>query len=386
MDDVYLLNSPFTFQAMEKHAAYCAMIRLGLKVPDHGPGAVQEPARQREVRVHRRAVQPAVRPREVAAHVGYPLFMKPYDGGAWRGVSRIRDAESLHRAYDESGEMLMHLQASVEGYDVFARSLSIGAETMVMKFDPDQPMHGRYSVSHDFLSPEVGAEVLSIGRDRQRVLPVGVQLLRDAGGGPRGPPDRLRERLPRRRDHVAALLLPVGDEGTASVVACSAPPPAASRCRTSTRRRGSRSPTAPTCPTTRSWPPTTPWRTATSTPSATGTSARPGWRPGRDGAGVLRVGGLRPGPGRDGHLDVPAARARPVRRALPWSARVLVPRRASPAGLARRLDLPTPPARCAPARWSACGRRTAAPSRAARPAGRCPRTAGGTCRPARTRR
>jgi hypothetical protein len=33
MNDVYLLNSPFTFQSMEKHAAYCAMIRLGLKVP-----------------------------------------------------------------------------------------------------------------------------------------------------------------------------------------------------------------------------------------------------------------------------------------------------------------------------------------------------------------
>ena len=33
MDDVYLLNNPFTFQAMEKHSAYCAMIRLGLKVP-----------------------------------------------------------------------------------------------------------------------------------------------------------------------------------------------------------------------------------------------------------------------------------------------------------------------------------------------------------------
>jgi len=34
MDDVYLLNSPFTFQAMEKHRAYCAMMRLGLKVPE----------------------------------------------------------------------------------------------------------------------------------------------------------------------------------------------------------------------------------------------------------------------------------------------------------------------------------------------------------------
>ena len=34
MDDVYLLNSPFTFQSMEKHSAYCAMIRLGLNVPE----------------------------------------------------------------------------------------------------------------------------------------------------------------------------------------------------------------------------------------------------------------------------------------------------------------------------------------------------------------
>src|SRR4030095_8687760 len=34
MDDVYLLNNPFTFQAMEKHSAYCAMMRLGLDVPE----------------------------------------------------------------------------------------------------------------------------------------------------------------------------------------------------------------------------------------------------------------------------------------------------------------------------------------------------------------
>ena len=34
LDDVYLLNNPFTFQAMEKHAAYCAMMRLGLQVPE----------------------------------------------------------------------------------------------------------------------------------------------------------------------------------------------------------------------------------------------------------------------------------------------------------------------------------------------------------------
>src|SRR6266542_2143281 len=34
MNDVYLLNNPFTFQAMEKHTAYCAMMRLGLQIPE----------------------------------------------------------------------------------------------------------------------------------------------------------------------------------------------------------------------------------------------------------------------------------------------------------------------------------------------------------------
>ena len=60
--------------------------------------------------------------------------------------------------------MLMHLQKAIDDYDVFARSLSIGAETMVMRFQPDQPMHLRYAVDHDFLSPAAGDQVVSIGR------------------------------------------------------------------------------------------------------------------------------------------------------------------------------------------------------------------------------
>jgi hypothetical protein len=164
MDGVYLLNSPFTFQAMEKHAAYCAMLRLGLKIPETVLVPYKNPLDNAKYAYTAERYNQPFDLESVAAKVGYPLFMKPYDGGGWRGVSRIRNADELNRAYDESGEMLMHLQASIEGYDVFARSLSIGAETMVMKFDPDQPMHGRYSVSHDFLSADVGAEVTSIGR------------------------------------------------------------------------------------------------------------------------------------------------------------------------------------------------------------------------------
>ena len=164
MDDVYLLNSPFTFQSMEKHAAYCAMIRLGLKVPETVLVPFKNPLDNSRWAYTSKRYNQSFDLDQAAEQVGYPLFMKPYDGGAWVGVSRIKNSDELHSAYDESGERLMHLQASVEGYDVFARSLTIGPETMVMKFRPEKPMFDRYEVSHDFLTPAQGEEVITISR------------------------------------------------------------------------------------------------------------------------------------------------------------------------------------------------------------------------------
>ncbi len=163
VNGTYLLNSPFTFQSMEKHSAYCALVRMGLKVPpttlvpyknpvDNVRWAYTSEKYNREFDLDR-----------VAEDLGYPLYMKPFDGGAWRGVSRINDRGDLHRAYDESGEMLMHLQATVD-YEHFARALSIGPETMVMDFRPDQPMHQRYAVNHGFLSESAGRQTVAISR------------------------------------------------------------------------------------------------------------------------------------------------------------------------------------------------------------------------------
>ncbi len=164
MDDVYLLNSPFTFQSMEKHAAYCAMMRLGLKVPETVLVPYKNPIDHDKYAYTAERYNKPFDLDTIAASVGYPLYMKPYDGGAWRGVSRIGDIDELHRAYDASGEMLMHLQAAVDGFDVFARALTIGAETMVMRFDPDAPMHERYRVEHGFLDASTGDEVVTISR------------------------------------------------------------------------------------------------------------------------------------------------------------------------------------------------------------------------------
>jgi hypothetical protein len=164
MDDVYLLNNPFTFQAMEKHAAYCAMMRLGLEVPDTWliPHKLP-PDNPRYVPMAER-YNPLFDVEKIGATVGFPLFMKPFDGGMWVGVSRITSGEELRFAYDHSGERLMHIQASVEDFDVFTRSLSIGPQTKVMRFDPAAHGNYRYTVERDLLEPALEHEVATINR------------------------------------------------------------------------------------------------------------------------------------------------------------------------------------------------------------------------------
>jgi hypothetical protein len=164
MDEVYLLNNPFTFQAMEKHAAYCAMMRLGLNVPDTWliPHRLP-PDNPRYVPMAER-YNPAFDLDEVANRLGYPLYMKPFDGGQWIGVTRVEDSSELHSGYEESGERLVHVQAAVEEFEVFTRSLSIGPQTMVMHFDPDAHGHYRYIVDRDFITPQLELEVATISR------------------------------------------------------------------------------------------------------------------------------------------------------------------------------------------------------------------------------
>jgi hypothetical protein len=164
MDDVYLLNNPFTFQAMEKHSAYCALMRLGIRVPETWLIPHKVPPQNPRFQPTAERYNAAFDLDSIGGHIGYPLFMKPFDGGQWVGVSRVGSPEELRARYDESGERMMHLQTALEDFDVFVRSLSIGAETMSMWFDPSRPMHDRYQVRHDFLTPELGEEVISISR------------------------------------------------------------------------------------------------------------------------------------------------------------------------------------------------------------------------------
>jgi hypothetical protein len=164
MDDVYLLNNPFTFQSMEKHSAYCAMMRLGLNVPETWMVPHKVPPENERFQATAERYNAPFELGRIGARVGYPLYMKPFDGGQWVGVTRVADERDLHERYDASGERLMHLQRAVEPMDVFVRSLSIGPETMSMAYDPGRPLHDRYQVQHGFLGEQTGFEVVTISR------------------------------------------------------------------------------------------------------------------------------------------------------------------------------------------------------------------------------
>ncbi len=162
LDDLYVFNNPWSVQSMEKQTTYCAMMRLGLNIPDTImiPKKEYEGSADLEPTLERYADMFDLE--AVGASLGYPMFMKPYDGGGWRGVSKIDDPGALKEAYDSSGRFLMHLQKGVIPYDNFVRCIGIGPQTRVIEYDPAAPLHARYTPTYNHLSDDHMAEVRAI--------------------------------------------------------------------------------------------------------------------------------------------------------------------------------------------------------------------------------
>ena len=154
VDDLYVFNNPWSVQSMEKHTSYCAMIRLGMPIPD----TWMIPPKDYELK-------PDLRPTleryarlfdlgSIGEKLTFPLYMKPYDGGGWIGVSRIENEAMLRTAYEQSGRSVMHLQKSVEPFDLFVRCIGLGPQTRIIRYDPSAPLHERYTPDADFLPAE----------------------------------------------------------------------------------------------------------------------------------------------------------------------------------------------------------------------------------------
>ena len=152
LNDLYVYNNPWSIQANEKHTTYCAMMRLGLPIPEtwmvppksYNKTADLEPTLQRYAQLFDVGT--------IGKQLGYPLFMKPYDGGGWKGVTKIDNEAALKAAYEASGTDVMHLQAGIIPFDRFVRCIGLGPQTRVINYDPAAPLHDRYRMDRDFMS------------------------------------------------------------------------------------------------------------------------------------------------------------------------------------------------------------------------------------------
>jgi hypothetical protein len=151
MNGTYVLNNPFTLQSMEKHTSYVAMMRLGMPVPETWMLPPKEYEQTADLDVTLATYARMFDLASVGEQVQYPAFLKPYDGGAWVGVSRVDDAGDLQQAYDGSGTRLMHLQKAVNPFDLFVRALGVGPQVNLIRYDPDAPLHDRYKVDFGFV-------------------------------------------------------------------------------------------------------------------------------------------------------------------------------------------------------------------------------------------
>jgi len=128
------------------------MMALGMPIPDTWmvPPKTYEPSPGLKPTLSRYANLFYVR--KIGDRIGWPMFRKPYDGGGWRAVTKVDDAAAVYKADDESGKSVMHLQAAVNGFDRFARCIGLGPQTHCVLYDPEAPLHDRYTMKTDFIS------------------------------------------------------------------------------------------------------------------------------------------------------------------------------------------------------------------------------------------
>jgi len=154
MDGLYVFNNPWSVQSMEKQTTYCAMMHLGMPIPDTWmvPPKAYEPLPDLKPTLDSYAQLFDLG--AIGQALGYPMFMKPYDGGGWKGVNRIDDAAALRARYEESGKLVMHLQKAVHPFDRFVRCIGLGPQTKLVRYDPGAALHDRYTMDKDFVSDD----------------------------------------------------------------------------------------------------------------------------------------------------------------------------------------------------------------------------------------
>ncbi len=160
LEGTYIINNPFWWSADDKFFNFSLAAKLGVAIPktvllpqhDYIKDITSESLRNLEFPIDWEGI---------VNHVGFPAFLKPFDGGGWKNVSKIHSLEELWSEYNQSGTLCMTLQEGIE-YDQFVRCYCVGQEkVLIMPYDPSKPyLSGMQYVNvENYLSPELHKRV-----------------------------------------------------------------------------------------------------------------------------------------------------------------------------------------------------------------------------------
>ncbi|MCX6368445.1 MAG: hypothetical protein NTX57_17320 [Armatimonadetes bacterium] len=160
MQGVTVINNPFWWTADDKFFNYALAHKLGVAIPK----TALLPHKQHPPDISAQSLRNLLYPlnfEEIFAYIGFPAFLKPYSGGGWKHVYKVHSPEEFFAAYDQTGDLCMTLQSSVEFTDYF-RCYVIGKKNVhIMRYDPRLPHERRYVQDGPPLDPAMEERLTS---------------------------------------------------------------------------------------------------------------------------------------------------------------------------------------------------------------------------------
>lgn len=138
-----VINNPFWWSADEKFFNNALAVKLGVPVPK----TVLLPSKDHPSSTSDRSFRNLAFPLDWDAifdYVGFPAYMKPFDGGGWRDVYKISDKEDLWDKFAQTHQLVMLLQEEIIFDDYFRCYCIGGKHVRIMQYEPRNPHHLRY--------------------------------------------------------------------------------------------------------------------------------------------------------------------------------------------------------------------------------------------------
>lgn len=164
-----IINNPFWWSADDKFFNYAVATKCGVAIPP----TVLLPHKEHPTGTTDRSMRNLHYPLDWQAvfdYVGFPAFLKPFDGGGWRDVYKVTTQEEFFAAYDQTRTLCMTLQRGVN-FNEYFRCYVVGQEHVrIMPYDPRLPFHERYIRNPPDYDPALIARVERDARTLCQVL------------------------------------------------------------------------------------------------------------------------------------------------------------------------------------------------------------------------